>query len=114
MERDHDDDWRTGDDLAARPRRAAPPGVETDRTGIPVIAGTGIEAHRIAALLDGGMAVGEVLGDYISLTRDQVLAAKAYADVHPWTGAPFPRITVKKAMRDSDLSDLEPFLPTRQ
>ena len=114
MDRDHDHDWRPGDDIAGPQRRAPPPGVETDRSGIPVIAGTGIEAHRIAALIAGGMDLDEVLGDYLSLTRDQVLAAKAYADTHPWTGAPYPSITAKKAMRDSDLSDLEPFLPIRQ
>ena len=94
-------------------RRAPPPGVETDRSGIPVIAGTGIEAHRIAALIAGGMDLDEVLGDYLSLTRGQVLAAKAYADTHPWTGAPYPSITVKKAMRDLNSNVLQRYMRRR-
>ena len=59
------------------------------------------------------MDVDEVVRDYVSLTRAQVLAAKAYADAHPWTGEPFPELTAKKAMRDAKLDDLVPYLPRR-
>ena len=89
-------------------------GIAVDGRGRAVISGTTIEAHRIAALLDGGlMDVDEVVRDYVSLTRAQVLAAKAYADAHPWTGEPFPELTAKKAMRDAKLDDLVPYLPRR-
>lgn len=89
------------------------PGIAIDGNGTAVIAGTGIAAHRIAALLDGDMDLDEVLQDYVSLTRDQVLAAKAYADRHPWTGRPYPRLTAKKAMRDLDSSVLRKYMRRR-
>lgn len=113
MERDHDRS-RRDDGSPAQRRGAASPGIAFDGAGTPVIAGTAVEAHRIAALLDGDMDLDEVLRDYVSLTRDQILAAKAYADGHPWTGRPYPGITAKKAMRDADLSELEPYLPIRR
>lgn len=101
MERDHDHGWRPGDDAPAEADRDVSwPGIELKANGIPVIAGTTAEAHRIAALLDGDMALGEVLQDFAFLTPDQVLAAQAYADRHPPTGHPFPGFTAKKAMRD--------------
>jgi len=73
----------------------------------PIIKGTRIETHRIAALLDGGMTVEDVLRDYPSLREDQVLAAKAYAEVNPKLGRPYPRLTAKAAMRAVDLSVLD-------
>ena len=48
----------------------------------PLIKGTAIEAHRIAALLAGGMTMDEVLRDYPSLTKQKVLAAKIFAQSH--------------------------------
>jgi uncharacterized protein (DUF433 family) len=67
-----------------------------DRTGDePVIEGTDINAYRIAALHDG-MTVGEILRDYPSLSEQQVLAAKAYAESHPKSGRPYPKNTAKK------------------
>lgn len=116
MERDAERDWAPDDMLpwAEELRPAAAPGIAVDGQGRAVIVGTTVEAHRIAALLDGGlMDVDEVVRDYVTLTRAQVLAAKAYADAHPWTGPPFPRLTAKKAMRESDLTELEPYLPVR-
>lgn len=74
------------------------------------IKGTTIEAHRIAALLDGGMTVAEVLGDYPSLTEAQILAAKAYADANPKPGRPYPPQTAKSALRNTDLKRLGEFL----
>jgi uncharacterized protein (DUF433 family) len=78
--------------------------------GDAVIKGTKIEAHRIAALLDGGMTIEMVLSDYPSLNDHQVLAAKAYAKANPKPGRPYPKTTVKAAMRNADLNDLEAFL----
>ena len=75
--------------------------------GEALISGTRIEAHRIAALLDGGMTVEAVLGDYPSLNERQVLAAKAYADANPKPGRPFPKQTAKAAMRASGLGELD-------
>lgn len=74
------------------------------------IKGTTIEAHRIAALLDGGMTVADVLGDYPSLTEAQVLAAKAYADANPKPGRPYPAQTAKAALRNAGLKRLGEFL----
>jgi len=76
----------------------------------PVVRGTQIEVYRIAALLDGGMAVAEVVEDYPSLTKEQVLAAKAYAEASPKLGRPYPGRTAKAAMRSVDLSLLDAYL----
>ena len=59
------------------------------------IRGTSIEAHRIAALIDGDMRQDEVLRDYPNLTAAQVEAAVAYARANPKQGRPFPSRTVK-------------------
>lgn len=47
--------------------------------GKPVIAGTRITIEQILRKLAAGMSVDEVLLDYPRLTRDDVLAALAYA-----------------------------------
>lgn len=74
---------------------------EIDTSGGEVlIKGTRIEVFRIAALLDGGMTVEAVLGDYPSLKERQVLAAKAYAEVNPKVGRPYPGLTAKAALRN--------------
>jgi uncharacterized protein (DUF433 family) len=67
--------------------------------GAALIKGTRIEAFRIAALLDGGMTMEDVLRDYPTLSERQVLAAKAYAEINPKVGRPFPKRTVKSALR---------------
>jgi uncharacterized protein (DUF433 family) len=72
-----------------------------------VISGTGIEAYRIAALLDGGMTVEEVLRDYPSLNERQVVAAKAYAEANPKRGRPYPKQTAKAALRSAGLGALD-------
>ena len=69
------------------------------RDGVAVIRGTHVEAHRIAALVDGGMSTAEILRDYPSLTAKQVKAAIAYAKAHPKQGRPFPSRTVKSMLR---------------
>jgi len=83
-----------------------------DRTGDePVIKGTDINAYRIAALHDG-MTVEEILLDYPSLSEQQVLAAKAYAESHPKPGRPYPKNTAKKTMWEAR-ADAGQFLPAR-
>ena len=78
---------------------------QIDSSGL--IKGTRIEAHRIAALLDGRTSVEDVLRDYPSLKEGQVLAAKAYAEANPKAGRPYPKQTAKAAMRAADLSALD-------
>lgn len=73
----------------------------------PTIKGTTIEAHRIAALREGGMSVEDVLSAYPSLSAELVTAAQAYAAAHPKPGRPFPKTTVKTALRRVDLSQLD-------
>ena len=76
-------------------------------SGEALIKGTTIKAFRIAALLDGGMTVASVLLDYPSLNERQVLAARAYAEVNPKVGRPFPKTTAKTAMRATGLDALD-------
>lgn len=84
--------------------------VEFGRDGEALLKGTDIAVHRIAALLDGGMPVETVLADYPSLTRDQVMAAKAYGAAHPKPGRPYPRVTAKQALRGAGLEALDEVL----
>lgn len=72
--------------------------VEFRDDGEPLIKGTSIEVHRIAALLAGDLTVEDILEDYPSLTRAQVEAAAAYAKAHPKPGRPYPRTTLKRAI----------------
>jgi hypothetical protein len=64
-----------------------------------MIRGAGVEAHRIAALVEGGMPIAEVMRDYPGLTRAQVEAAVAYARAYPKQGHPFPGRSVKSVLR---------------
>ena len=70
------------------------------------IKGTRIQAHRIAALLEG-MTVEDVRADYPSLSERQIRAAQAYAEANPRPGRPFPKTTAKAALRGVDLSVLD-------
>ena len=85
-------------------------GIEFSEGGEPLLKGTAIEVHRIAALLDGGMSVDDILTDYPSLSRDAVEIAAAYAAVHPKSGRPYPRTTAKRALRASGLDALDEVL----
>lgn len=58
-----------------------------------------VEAHRIAALVDGGMSIDEVLEDYPNLGRDQIEAATKYARARPKQGRPYPPSTAKSILR---------------
>jgi uncharacterized protein (DUF433 family) len=75
--------------------------------GEALIKGTRIEVFRIAALLDGGMTIETVLRDYPSLNERQAIAAKAYAEINPKVGRPYPKTTAKAAMRGSGLDALD-------
>lgn len=75
-------------------------GIALRRDGEPVIKGTEIEVHRIAALIEGGMPVAEVVGDYAGdLTAEAVEDAVRYARAHPKQGRPYPARTAKAALR---------------
>jgi len=63
------------------------------------IGGTGIEAHRIAALIKGEMHLDEVLRDYPNLSRHQVDSAVAFSRAHPRPGRSYPGRTAKSALR---------------
>lgn len=78
----------------------------------PVIKGTDVSAYRIAALHDG-MTVDEILADYPSLTREQILAARAYAEGNPKAGRPYPKSTAKRSMKEAR-ADAAEFLPPRR
>ena len=81
--------------------------IEIRPNGDAVLKGTTIEVYRIAALIGGGMSRQEILGDYPSLTADQVEFAAAYAQAHPNLGRPYPPLTAKAALRQADLSGLD-------
>jgi uncharacterized protein (DUF433 family) len=68
-------------------------------SGTALIRGTDIEAHRIAALIEGGTPIIEVMRDYPGLAQAQIEAAVAYAKAHPKQGRPFPGRTVKSVLR---------------
>jgi uncharacterized protein (DUF433 family) len=78
--------------------------------GEALLRGSTIEVYRIAALLDGGMSVDEVLTDYPSLTRQAVLTARTYAETHPKPGRPYPRTTAKRALQGAGLEALDEVL----
>jgi uncharacterized protein (DUF433 family) len=67
--------------------------------GDGTIRGSGVEAHRIAALVAGGMELAEILEDYPNLGPDQVEAASRYALVVPNPGRPYPDRTAKSVLR---------------
>lgn len=82
--------------------------VEFDKDGNAVLKGSGVEVHRIAALITAGVSVDCVLEDYPSLTADHVDISQAYAAAHPNNGRPYPGITAKAAMRVAERSALDP------
>jgi uncharacterized protein (DUF433 family) len=75
--------------------------------GEPLLKGTEIEVYRIAALLDGGLSLEEVLQDYPSLSRNGIETAKAYAEAYPKAGRPYPRTSVKRALQGAGLEALD-------
>lgn len=84
--------------------------VEFRKDGEAVLKGTGVEVHRIAALLNGGMTPEEIGEDYPSLTLDAIRVAKDYAESHPKPGRPYPGTTVKRALKGAGLEALDEVL----
>lgn len=81
--------------------------VEFQADGEPVLKGTAIEVYRIAALLEGGATIEQVLEDYPSLARKQVETAQAYAVAYPKAGRPYPRTSAKRALQGAALEALD-------
>jgi uncharacterized protein (DUF433 family) len=75
--------------------------------GEPLLKGSRVEVHRLAALLQGGMTIGEVQADYPSLTREDIVTARDYAEAHPKPGRPYPKSTVKRAVAGAGLEALD-------
>jgi len=71
--------------------------------GTAILNPRGVEVHRIAALLKGGMSVDAVLEEYPFLSRTDVETARAYASAFPRPGRPYPRTTANRANRDPSL-----------
>ena len=65
----------------------------------PVLRGTGVPVHVVAALARG-QSVAEIVEDYPSLTANQVEAAIEYAKVYPRTGRPLPTRSLKRILGD--------------
>jgi Protein of unknown function (DUF433) len=68
--------------------------------GTAILEPRGVEVHRIAALLNGGLSVDALLEEYPFLSRTSVETARAYARACPRPGRPYPRTTANRAMRD--------------
>jgi uncharacterized protein (DUF433 family) len=81
--------------------------IEFRSDGEAVLKGTEVEAHRIAALLTGGMSAEEIRQDYPSLTLSQIATAQAYAEAYPKSGRPYPAKTVKRALKGAGLEALD-------
>ncbi|MBN9505365.1 MAG: DUF433 domain-containing protein [Altererythrobacter sp.] len=81
--------------------------VEFRADGEPLLKGAEVEVYRIAALLDGGASIEQVLEDYPSLSREHVATARAYADAYPKAGRPYPRTSVKRALQGAGLEALD-------
>ena len=75
--------------------------------GEPLLRGTTIEVHRIAALISGGMSAEAILEDYPSLSRTDLETAEAYAAAHPKSGRPYPKTTAKRALAGASLEALD-------
>ena len=81
--------------------------VEFRADGEPMLKGTSTEVYRIAALLEGGAPIEQVLEDYPSLSRNQVETAQAYAEAYPKAGRPYPRTSAKRALQGAGLEALD-------
>jgi len=81
--------------------------VEFRADGEPLLKGTSVEVYRIAALLEGGASIEEILEDYPSLSRRQIETAQVYAEAYPKAGRPYPRTSVKRALQGAGLEALD-------
>ena len=101
-----------GDFAAELDRRTAELDVLAEKVtfrenGEPLLEGTTIEVHRVAALVAGGMSIEAILEDFPSLSRSAIETAEAYARAHPRTGRPYPRTTAKRALAGAGLEALD-------
>lgn len=78
--------------------------VETGESGEPVLKGTDIPVHLIAALAEGG-GIEEAVRAYPSLSKAAIDAAVAFATVYPKKGRPYPRRSLKRMMAELALPD---------
>ena len=65
----------------------------------PVLRGTNVPVHIIAALAHGETHA-EIIDDYPSLTQAQIEAAIEYAKVYPKPGRPLPARSFKRMLAD--------------
>jgi hypothetical protein len=72
--------------------------------GKAVLDARGVEVHRIAALLRGGLSVDAVVEEYPFLSQDSVETARAYAQAFPRPGRGYPRTTAARARREEGLA----------
>jgi uncharacterized protein (DUF433 family) len=100
------DDLKAEVEKRARELASLAKKIEFRPDGEAVLKGTDVEAHRIAALLAGGMSAEEVRQDYPSLTLGQIATARAYAEAYPKSGRPYPAKTVKRALKGAGLEAL--------
>ncbi len=80
--------------------------VKADEGGDPVIKGTTIPVHMVAALART-QSVAEIVADFPSLTPEQVTSAIEYAKAYPKRGRPYPTRSLKRAL--AELADLGAF-----
>lgn len=67
--------------------------------GTPVISGTRVPVHDVAAAIAAGIPAKEILEDYPSLTEDKLELAALYAEANPLRGRPKP--VIAKLPRDT-------------
>jgi uncharacterized protein (DUF433 family) len=78
--------------------------VESGSAGEPVLRGTAVPVHVVAALAEAG-GVEEAARAYPSLSKAAVDAAVAYAQVYPKKGRPYPQKSLKRMMSELALPD---------
>lgn len=61
--------------------------------GAPVITGTRVLVHDVAAAVSAGVPAKEILEDYPALTEDKLELAVLYADANPLRGRPKPLLS---------------------
>ena len=78
--------------------------VESGEGGEPVLKGTDVPVHVVAALAEAG-GVEEAARAYPSLSKAAVEAAVAYAEVYPKKGRPYPERSLKRMLGELALPD---------
>ena len=78
--------------------------VEEGEGGEPVLRGTAVPVHVVAALSDAG-GVDGARRAYPSLSKADVEAAVQYAQVYPKKGRPYPEKSLKRMLRELALPD---------